>query len=137
PTILVIDGLDECDGHNVQRQILRLIRSTAEEPSLRLRILIASRPEPHIRETFEEASFMGFVDFINIEQSFEDVRTYFRVEFSRIHCEHANSMRKIPTPWPSPQIVDMLVKNSSGYFIYASTVIKFIDDEYSRPSTQL
>ncbi|KAJ7841119.1 hypothetical protein B0H13DRAFT_1649320 [Mycena leptocephala] len=46
-------------------------------------------------------------------------------------------MGNIPTPWPSPEILETLVRNSSGYFIYASTVIKFIDDEYSRPSTQL
>jgi hypothetical protein len=46
-------------------------------------------------------------------------------------------MRNIPTPWPAPDILDMLVWKSSGYFIYAATVIKFIDDEYSRPSKQL
>jgi hypothetical protein len=46
-------------------------------------------------------------------------------------------MGKIPTPWPSPEILETLVQNSSGYFIYASTVIKFIDDEYSRPPKQL
>ncbi|KAJ7808168.1 hypothetical protein B0H14DRAFT_2261658, partial [Mycena olivaceomarginata] len=71
------------------------------------------------------------------EKSFEDVRTYLLTEFSRIHREHPSTMRNIPTPWPSPEILETLVQNSSGYFIYASTVIKFIDDEYSRPSKQL
>ncbi|KAJ7328987.1 hypothetical protein DFH08DRAFT_709130 [Mycena albidolilacea] len=46
-------------------------------------------------------------------------------------------MTHIPTPWPSPQILDQLVQNSSGYFVYASTIIKFVDDEYFRPSRQL
>ncbi|KAJ7328988.1 hypothetical protein DFH08DRAFT_652888, partial [Mycena albidolilacea] len=50
PSVLLIDGLDECDGHNIQREILRLIGSTADDPHLALRILVASRPEPHIRE---------------------------------------------------------------------------------------
>ncbi|KAJ7825232.1 hypothetical protein B0H14DRAFT_3727015, partial [Mycena olivaceomarginata] len=71
------------------------------------------------------------------KQSFDDIQTYLWDEFSRIHREHSTTMRNIPTPWPSSQILEMLVQNSSGYFIYASTIIKFIDDEYSRPSEQL
>ncbi|KAF7358542.1 putative nwd2 protein [Mycena venus] len=138
PTLLVllIDGLDECEGHDIQRQILRIIRSAFNNHCLRFRIIIASRPEPHIRETFKEESFHGLFYSVNIEQSFEDIQTYLRNEFSRICREHP-TMRNIPTLWPSPEILEMLVRKSSGYFIYASTVIKFIDDEYSRPSKQL
>ncbi|KAJ6573441.1 hypothetical protein DFH09DRAFT_388515 [Mycena vulgaris] len=134
PLVILVDGLDECEGHNIQREILRLIASTVDNP---LRILLASRPEPHIRETFDGAVFQDLVDSLNIEQSFEDVRTYLRDEFSRIHREHPATMQNIPTPWPSQETVEILVKKSSGYFIYASTVIKFVDDEYSWPSQQL
>jgi hypothetical protein len=137
PAVLLIDGLDECEGHNIQREILRLVGSTANNQCFRLRILVASRQEPHIQETFEEESFRGCFDSINIEQSFDDVRTYLSDEFSRIHRQHPKTMGKIRTPWPAPDILDMLVRNSSGYFVYASTVIKFVDDEYSRPSRQL
>ncbi|KAJ7858062.1 hypothetical protein B0H14DRAFT_2351933, partial [Mycena olivaceomarginata] len=137
PSILVIDGLDECDGHNIQREILHLVGSAAKDQRLPLRVLVASRPEPHIRETFEQGSFQRLVDLVNIEQSFEDVRTYLMAEFSRIHREHPANMADILTPWPSAKILETLVENSSGYFIYASTVIKFIDDEYSHPSQQL
>ncbi|KAJ7907399.1 hypothetical protein B0H13DRAFT_2018805 [Mycena leptocephala] len=128
-SVLLIDGLDECEGHNIQREILRLIGSTAEEHCLVLRILLASRPEPHIREIFQEEHFRGVADSTNIEQSFDDIRTYLRDEFSRIHREHSTTVRSIPTPWPSSQILEMLVRNSS--------VIKFIDDEYHRPSKRL
>ncbi|KAF7348919.1 putative nwd2 protein [Mycena venus] len=136
PSVLLVDGLDECEGNSVQREILRLIASTVNSPGVPLRILVASRPEPHIRETFDK-SFQGHFDSTNIEQSFNDVRTYLGHEFLRIHREHPTTMQNIPTPWPSPEILEWLVKNSSGYFIYASTVIKFVDDEYSRPSEQL
>jgi hypothetical protein len=135
PLVFLIDGLDECAGHIIQGEILRLIRSTAQVKCLR--ILVASRPEPHIRETLEEESFQGLWCSTNVEQSYQDVRTYLHREFLRIHHKHHATMRNIPTPWPSPQIVEMLVEKSSGYFIFASTVIKFIDDEYSRPSDQL
>ncbi|KAJ7934426.1 hypothetical protein B0H13DRAFT_1591649, partial [Mycena leptocephala] len=46
-------------------------------------------------------------------------------------------MSSIPTPWPSPEILAKLVEKSSGYFIYASMVIKFIDDKHFRPTEQL
>ncbi|KAJ7795292.1 hypothetical protein B0H14DRAFT_2200796, partial [Mycena olivaceomarginata] len=133
-SVLLIDGLDECEGHNIQREILRLIASIANTPHLR--VLVASRPEPHIRETFDEQSFQGLFDLTNIEQSFDDVRTYLQNEFSRIHRQHS-TMANIPTPWPPPEVLEMLVRKSSDYFIYASTAVKFVDDEYSRPSRQL
>ncbi|KAJ7815558.1 hypothetical protein B0H14DRAFT_2375237 [Mycena olivaceomarginata] len=137
PSVLLIDGLDECEGNDIQRQILRSIGSTANPACPPLRILVASRPEPHIRETFDAESLRGHSDSTDIQQSFKDVRTYLRHEFSRIHHEHRTTMGDIPTPWPSREILKLLVDNSSGYFIYASTVIKFIDDEYFRPSRQL
>ncbi|KAJ7663509.1 hypothetical protein B0H14DRAFT_2553685 [Mycena olivaceomarginata] len=134
--VLLIDGLDECEGHHIQQEIIRLIQSTANGRFCGLRILVASRPEPHIKETFKEDSFQGVTDFTNIWQSFEDIQTYLRNEFLRIHRKHS-TMKNIPTPWPSSQILELLVERSSGYFIYASTAIKFVDDEYSWPLEQL
>jgi hypothetical protein len=46
-------------------------------------------------------------------------------------------LQHIPTPWPAPEILNKLVHNSSGYLVYAATIIKFVDDEYSWPSKQL
>ncbi|KAJ7766455.1 hypothetical protein B0H14DRAFT_2253018, partial [Mycena olivaceomarginata] len=40
-------------------------------------------------------------------------------------------------PWPSSEILDLLVQKSSGYFIYAATVIKFVDDRDFRPTERL
>jgi hypothetical protein len=46
-------------------------------------------------------------------------------------------MAMVPEPWPSQETIDDLVEKSSGYFIYASTIIKFIDDKYFRPTERL
>ncbi|KAJ7906071.1 hypothetical protein B0H13DRAFT_1619832 [Mycena leptocephala] len=46
-------------------------------------------------------------------------------------------MVAVPFPWPRSEIVQELIKRSSGYFIYASTVIKFIDDKRFRPGDRL
>ncbi|KAJ6465455.1 hypothetical protein C8R45DRAFT_910815, partial [Mycena sanguinolenta] len=46
-------------------------------------------------------------------------------------------MAGIPLPWPTPDVLKNLVDNSSGHFIYASTIIKFIDDKNYRPTDRL
>jgi hypothetical protein len=74
---------------------------------------------------------------LNVNQSFEDVRQYLLDEFAQIHQDHWATMAMVPAPWPSPEIIDDLVEKSSGYFIYASIVIKFIDDKNFRPTERL
>jgi hypothetical protein len=74
---------------------------------------------------------------LNVNKSFEDVRKYLLDEFARIHREHRATMAMVPGPWPSPEIINNLGEKSSGYFIYASTIIKFIDDKNFRPTERL
>ncbi|KAJ7618079.1 hypothetical protein FB45DRAFT_1063579 [Roridomyces roridus] len=136
PCILLIDGLDECEGSAAQQEILRSIQHIFCENPLPVQMIIASRPEPEIREIFEDPSFHG-LQSVNIEQSFKDVKNFLLEEFSRIHSEHHETMADVPLPWPSSDIIQTLVNHSSGYFIYAATVIKFIDDKQFRPTEQL
>ncbi|KAF7377537.1 NACHT domain-containing protein [Mycena sanguinolenta] len=136
PFVIVIDGLDECDGKEIQQEILRSIGSAIHEGPLSLRFFIASRPEPHIHEIFTDA-LQGTYRAVNINQSFDDVRAYLLDQFARIHREHQATMATVPFPWPSPEVVESMVQKSSGYFIYASTAIKFIDDKNSRPTERL
>jgi hypothetical protein len=92
PLILLIDGLDECEGEWVQESILTLIGNTVRQHPATFRILLASRPEQHIREKLAESSFRNLYDAVNVEKSFEDIRLYFRDEFARIHRQHATTM---------------------------------------------
>ncbi|KAJ7143668.1 hypothetical protein C8R46DRAFT_858348, partial [Mycena filopes] len=57
--------------------------------------------------------------------------------FARIHQEHHETMATVPIPWPPPDVIAALVEKSSGYFIYASTVIRFIDNRNFRPTDRL
>jgi hypothetical protein len=133
----VIDGLDECDGQNIQQEILRSIGNAIRDEYLHLRFLIASRPELHIHDIFMEPCLKRFHRPLNIQQSFTDVYEYLVDEFKRIHTEHHETMAMVPCPWPAALVIWSLVERSSGYFIYASTVIKFIDDKYFRPTERL
>ncbi|KAJ7608378.1 hypothetical protein FB45DRAFT_1067478 [Roridomyces roridus] len=121
PRILLVDGLDDTSF------------ASTPYPS---KIIIASRPEPEIQEIFNDPSFHG-LDSVNIEQSFKDVENFLRTEFSRIHGQHYETMADVPLPWPSSDIIQILVDHSSGYFIFVATVIKFIDDKQFRPTDQL
>jgi hypothetical protein len=123
PPIFLIDGLDECEGQNIQQELLRLIGDAVRENPHMLRILIASRPEPHIREIIDRPSPEPLFRNLTIKRAFADVEKYLRDEFSRIYHEHRDTMEGIPLPWPSWDILNILVEKSSGYFIYASTVI--------------
>ncbi|KAJ7290493.1 hypothetical protein C8J57DRAFT_1114493 [Mycena rebaudengoi] len=136
PTI-IIDGLDECENPHVQAGVLRAISNAIHEHSLPLRFLIASRPEPHIWEMFNGSSFKGLHHSFSVEQSFADVEKYFRDEFTRIHREHHKTMADVPRPWPSDDVIARHVRKSSGYFIYAKTVINFVDDRNFRPTERL
>ncbi|KAJ7209924.1 hypothetical protein C8J57DRAFT_1200738 [Mycena rebaudengoi] len=138
PITVIIDGLDECNDAGVQQEVLRCIgNSIREQDSFPLQFLIASRPEPHIREILEAPIFEGLHHTSNVEQSQEDVRKYLRDEFARIHQEHKLTMAGVLSPWPSPEVIEYLVGKSSGYFSYAATVIKFVDDRNFRPTEQL
>ncbi|KAJ7310758.1 hypothetical protein DFH08DRAFT_791964 [Mycena albidolilacea] len=137
PVVIVIDGLDECDSQNIQQAILRSIGNAIRDEYLPLRFLIASRPEPHIRDIFAGPCLKKSHRPLNIEQSFTDVHTYLVAEFARIHTEHYETMAAVHRPWPAAEFIRQLVDKSSGYFIYASTIIKFIDDKYFRPTERL
>jgi ABC-type dipeptide/oligopeptide/nickel transport system ATPase component len=137
PVSILIDGLDECEGHDVQKEILRSIADAVDKENIPLRFFITSRPEPHITQIFREPGLAEFHWPFYINQSFEDVRKYLQDEFLRIHRQHRITMATVPQPWPSSEVVEGIVNKSSGYFIYASTVIRFIDDKNFRPKDRL
>ena len=40
-------------------------------------------------------------------------------------------------PWPGEGVIDLLVQRSSGQFIYATTVLKFVGSDFCSPKKQL
>ncbi|KAJ7767651.1 hypothetical protein B0H16DRAFT_1787053, partial [Mycena metata] len=126
PQILLIDGLDECAGLVVQQEVLRAIRAACAEESPSLRVIIASRPEPDISAIFEDP-WLRFHKQVNVEQSFKDVRKYLRGEFSRIHHEHHETMWQTPKPWPSENVIQLLVSRSSGYFVPTHRLMALVE----------
>ncbi|KDR77877.1 hypothetical protein GALMADRAFT_65493, partial [Galerina marginata CBS 339.88] len=127
PTI-IIDGLDECHDSDVQHTILSLIAKALTVSRIPVRFLIASRPEYWIREIFDGVPLVDITQRISLSNSRnvdKDIRKFLEEEFEKIYAKNASIMSHVLKPWPSSTVMNRLVYNASGQFIYASTVLKF------------
>ena len=103
---------------------------------LPLRFLICSRPEHNIQMRFERSDLQSATAHLVVDMDgtvTQDITTFLEAEFSRIHREE----RIQETPWPPEGVIQCLAERASELFIYASTVIKFIDDRDFQPQQRL
>ncbi|KAF8873727.1 hypothetical protein BD779DRAFT_283091 [Infundibulicybe gibba] len=137
--VVIIDGLDECDGDSIQEEIVRLILGL-EQHSLPLLFLISSRPEPAIRRSFKlSSSSLTHFPLDKALDPDDDIHYYLVNEFERIYQESLE-MGMPPVsqlPWPSARDIGKLVDKSSGHFIYAATVVRFVQEDHSHPMDRL
>jgi len=138
PTLVVIDGLDEITGKEVQSDIIRIIGETMKDIRLPLRFLIASRPEPHIVDAIRhlQSRFPGRVSQIDLSEDAmarRDIEVYLRNKFAEVRSMH----REVPPDWPGSDIISQLADKASGHFIYATTVMAYIITRYHRPDERL
>ncbi|KAG6825915.1 hypothetical protein H0H92_001870 [Tricholoma furcatifolium] len=103
-----------------------------------------SRPEPRIKDGFEQADMSAIsAKHLNVygdrEESRKDVGIFLEAEFERIRNspEHKVLMPIPSTSWPSKNEIDLVKEKSDGYFIYAAVLIKFIDQKDHSPITAL
>ncbi|KAF9458300.1 hypothetical protein BDZ94DRAFT_114005 [Collybia nuda] len=132
--LLIVDGLDECIDDNGQCQIVNLLGQLVDKDCGIVRCLIASRSEPHIISAVNSLKIKVARVTLN-EQSWGasgDLRMYLRSGIDDIF-----SRRNLPQPWPSETIIDTLTEKAGGIFIYASTVLKYMEDPDSLPIIQL
>ncbi|KAI3614915.1 nwd2 [Moniliophthora roreri] len=149
--VIVIDGLDECETQrSLARQLLgrKEIRPQDLIPpiapmlnrNLPFQFLLFSRPEPRIREALEAATFGPHMRRHGLDDSWDarrDIRTFLDDGFSGIRTSPRNANIQFPDIWPASGVIDKLIDKACGQFIYAATVLKFVDDEYSQPIKQL
>jgi hypothetical protein len=132
PIIIIIDGLDECDGFDSQRDILTLIGQVTMDPSVAIRFIIASRPEHQICDMFNKEPLFSKTRRLVLDNGYDtaaDIERYLREKFEDIHLRNRDIMPGIRSPWPLANHLRALVRRASGQFIYAATVIKFIDSD--------
>ncbi|KAJ3513255.1 hypothetical protein NLJ89_g3054 [Agrocybe chaxingu] len=139
PHLVITDGLDECYGIEAQRRILDTVITAIKGTKFPLIFLIASRPEVHISTHLGREPFRSNLRELVLDKRYQphlDIKLYLQDALSMIHREHP-FREHMPTDWPFPQLVDMIVRKSSGQFIYAATVVKYVDSVYHRPDERL
>jgi hypothetical protein len=136
PIVIILDGLDECEGESAQREILQMITSAIRtNPDLPLRWLIFSRPEAHLKSAFSRNSLCGREELIIDTECREDVERYVKDRLVEIQNTHDDIT---PADWPSPDSLQELLDAVSGLFVFASTCLNFIDDpDKADPPSQL
>ncbi|KAF9565050.1 hypothetical protein CPC08DRAFT_211928 [Agrocybe pediades] len=144
PFLIVIDGLDECIDRTAQRTILTGLANSAGKSDLCLQIFIASRPEHAIKLSFSskhlEDMHTGLsLDLANGYNADTDIRLYLFDRFAQIKDDFNNRTtgRKLDQGWPGDRVIETLVKKSSRQFVYAATVIRYVESPRHQPDHRL
>ncbi|GLB37973.1 hypothetical protein LshimejAT787_0410240 [Lyophyllum shimeji] len=136
--VVVMDALDECTQEKDVPDILKLLATELRTLYFPLKFFVTSRPEHQIRAAFESQLLRAISKpFIlhDIETSFvkQDIEIYLGYRLKEIAATllgHDN--------WPTKEQVQMLAERAAGLFIFASTAVRFIEDEnYDDPEQQL
>ena len=137
--LIIIDGLDECSDPKVQQNILEVLANAQQQNQLPLVFLFASRPEQHISFTFNTGLFLSITSRLALDESYlpdEDIELFLTDKFQEIKSMH-RLRAYIPPQWPLPDVLEQLVRKSSGQFIYASTVINYVASIRHKPVDRL
>jgi hypothetical protein len=123
--ILVVDALDECDDKNNIRRIIRLLSEVHSLQTIRLRVFLTSRPEISIRDGFYELPESEHHNFVlhNISPAIvdHDITIFLEHELGLI-----GQGRALDASWLGEHVIQRLVENASGLFIWAATACRFV-----------
>ncbi|KAF5329656.1 hypothetical protein D9619_009192 [Psilocybe cf. subviscida] len=139
PIVLLIDGLDECDSETKtpQRQILQALDVLVMHNNSPFLVLVASRAEPQIMMAFKELASPVQPIFLDDQYKPEkDIRLFVTREFSRIKQSH-HLAHTLSADWPLDEEIESIVKKSSGQFIFAATVMRYLANSSASPKLSL
>ena len=138
PSLIIIDGLDECmDGTQVQ--ILDMVFAIGKRSKFPFNFLVASRPELEISAAMGDGKIREGLARLRLDADFtsrHDIRRFLLDKFDEIRLTHP-IRSDLPLSWPSSEDIETLVYKSSGQFIYASTIVKFISSPRHGPDHRL
>jgi len=132
PFAILVDGLDECQGKDIQSKIVKSLAAVFHYSPLRIRILIASRPEVYLKSTFNLSPVQPHLVRLALSDEYspkKDIYQFLKDSFDKIKREHPLASY-LPSSWPSSDILDELTKKSSGLFIFASTTVKYVGGDF-------
>ena len=135
PVIVVIDGLDECPDAGAEEFVRSLFRRFEHDLPVHLRFLLFSRSEKHIgtpiRGTTVEVSRFQLHDIPHSDVT-RDICTYVEVGLAEM-----SSKKEWGSKWYNQDVIDFIVLQADVLFIYAATVLKYLEDSKFRPEKRL
>ncbi|EEB94096.1 hypothetical protein MPER_07153 [Moniliophthora perniciosa FA553] len=100
--------------------------------------LVFSRPEPQIRDAFDNFGLLlKSFDVNSSDEAYQDILNYFSEQFASLRRKHRRALRYEDTSWPGKDVIDQLADRADKQFIFAATVIKYIDTHDERPQDRL
>jgi len=139
PTLIIIDALDECRDEEPASALLSVLSRYVDKIP-HVKFFITGRPEPRIRSGFRLASLKPHTDILrlhDIEPDVVDSDIKFFLKTQLTNVTKNRSTMDFVEDWPSPQDIGVLCKKAAGFFIYASTVVKFVASHYHSPDERL
>jgi len=139
PTLIIIDALDECKDEQPASAILSILSRYVDEiPTAKF--FITGRPEARIRTGFRLRSLLPITEVFKLhevkpEAVDSDIKLFFQTQLANLVEDRSDC--DITGDWPNSSDIEILCKKAAGFFIYASTVIKFIASENSVPAQRL
>jgi hypothetical protein len=118
PLIIVVDALDECDRESDIKHVLQLLADTRGLDPVRLRVLVTSRPEIPIRD-----SFSRFPDDKHHDLVLHNIIEFVVDRDISVFLKHHLSMIR-----PAERVIEQLVRKASGLFIWAATACRFVHE---------
>jgi len=131
-TVIVIDALDECKDGEPTSEILSVLGEFVSEIP-EVKVFIAARPEPRIREGFRISPLVKFTEVFllhNVERTLinNDIRLFLKHSF----LEMADRRGGLDG-WPADEGVRCLCKRAAGLFVYAVATAEFLDHKNNDP----
>lgn len=132
--VIVIDALDECGGLGIsswkaREDILECIADWAKlAPGVKL--IVTSRAEQDIKQAFSKIPHTPLeipTGSSTTDEAVHDIQLYMKDEFTKIA-----TLNDIAGDWPGDETIEDLSRRAEGVFIWAVTVVNFIDDLFPR-----
>jgi hypothetical protein len=126
--IIVIDALDECEEEPQRIQkILNLLSKLKDVQGIDLRVFVTSRPDLPVLLGFKhlDSDVHKDVALHDIPEHIvdHDLRAVLASELENIRQDCS-----IPSPWPTENDLDALVRISRPLFIHAATIWRFVSE---------
>ena len=138
-TLIIIDALDECKDEEPASAILSILSRYVDKIP-QVKFFITGRPEPRIRSGFRLQSLQPITEVLKLHEVKpssvdRDITLFFRARLTNI--AETRSDCDSTEDWPSTDEIDILCRKAAGLFIYASTVVKFVESGHHTPTERL